>query len=115
MLMCGCLISSPIAQQVSKPAKHHQIIATAAMNPPAPMFSRNAGVSTKFGNTTLGIIVRNQMTATPQKKNMKPFCRRPVSCTPRTLVMMKPMSTMHAITVSSIGSSTPNAANIVLK
>lgn len=27
-LMRGCLISSPSAQQVSKPAKHHQIMAT---------------------------------------------------------------------------------------
>ena len=115
MLMCGYLISSPMAQHVSKPAKHHQIMATAAMNPPAPMPERKSGVSTKFGSETLGTMVTNQMIATPQKKNMKPFCKRPVICTPHTFVMMNATSTMHASTVSPTGSSTPNAANIVLK
>ena len=63
-------------QQVSKPAKHHQIMATAAMNPNASMEPKKVGAVTKVGRLTSGIMVRNQMTATPQKKNMKPFCKR---------------------------------------
>ncbi len=55
------------------------------------------------------------MTATPQKKNMKPFCRRPVICTPRTLVTMNSTSAMQASTTSGTGSSMPMARKTVLK
>ena len=115
MLICGWRISSPMAQHVSKPAKHHQIMATAAMNPPLPRSPMKSGAVTKFGSCTLGIMVRNQMAATPQKKNMKPFCSLPVSSTPRTLAMMNATSAMMAMTTSSTGSSTPNARKMVLK
>ena len=102
-------------QQVSKPAKHHQIMATAAMNPNASMEPKKVGAVTKVGRLTSGIMVRNQMTATPQKKNMKPFCRRPVICTPRTLVTMNSRSAAQASTTSGTGSSTPTARKMVLK
>ena len=74
-----------------------------------------SGAVTKFGSCTLGIMVRNQMAATPQKKNMKPFCSLPVSSTPCTLAMMNATSAMMAMTTSSTGSSMPNARKMVLK
>ena len=62
-----------------------------------------------------GIMVRNQITATPQKKNMKPFCKRPAILTPQTLAMMKPAVTTTAMATSEKGSVTPKAEKSVLK
>jgi len=90
-------------------------MATAAMNPKASRDPRKSGVVTKVGRLTSGTIVRNQMTATPQKKNMNPFCKRPVICTPRTLVTMNSKSAAQASTTSGTGSSTPTARKMVLK
>ena len=55
------------------------------------------------------------MRAHPQKKNMNPFCRRPVICTPRTFVIVNATSAAQACATSSTGSSTPKARNTVLK
>ena len=63
----------------------------------------------------LGIIISAQIMATPQKKNMKPFWRRPVISVPRMFVTMKRTMGMAASSTSLIGSSTPNARNSVLK
>ena len=88
---------------------------TPAAKPIVLSFGRNEGACTKLGRLTSGIIVRNQMTATPQKKNMKPFCSLPESLTPQTLATMKQAVTTTAIATSEKGSVTPKAAKSVLK
>lgn len=96
ILIFGKRISSPIATQASNPAKHHQIMQTAPMKVKSLSLAINSGDFTKFGSSMFGIMVRNQMAATPQKKNIKPFCSRPVSLTPKTLAIMKPIVTINA-------------------
>ena len=62
-----------------------------------------------------GIMVRNQMAATPQKKNIRPFCSRPVSLTPKTLAIMKPIVTINATATLDNGICQPKARQSVLK
>ena len=104
MLMRGYLISSPIATHASNPAKHHQIMHTAAPKLMSADCGRKEGVCTKAGSEMFGIIVRNQMTATPQKKNMKPFCSLPAILTPQTFATIKPSVTTSASATSETGS-----------
>ena len=115
MLIWGYLISSPIDTADSKPAKHHQIMHMAAKNDSGVVWEMKSGGVMKVGRRTLGTIVRNQMRATPQKKNIDAFCTRPESPTPKTLTIVKPATTNAASTASSMGRSMPRAKKIVLK
>ena len=115
ILIFGKRISSPIATQASKPAKHHQIMHTAPINVKSLSFAMNSGDFTKFGSSIFGIIVRNQIAATPQKKNIKPFCSRPVNLTPKTLAIMKTIVTINATATSDNGICHPKARQSVLK
>ena len=76
---------------------------------------RNEGRATKAGRLTFGIIIRNQSAATPQKKNMKPFWRRPVSFTPMRFETVKAAVTTTARATSPIGRARPQADRSVLK
>lgn len=114
MLMWGYLISSLMEQQASKPAKHHQIMATLAITLWGPK-ERKSGFSTKLGRLMLGIIIKNHTMATPQKKNMKALAMRPVISTPLALRRVKNRMHRQASTRSLTGSSTPKAENMVLK
>ena len=113
--MRGYMISSPMATHASKPAKHHQIMQTLAAKLICPSLGKNDGACTKEGRLMLGIMVRNQITATPQKKNIKPFCSRPAILTPQTLATMKPAVMTTAMATSEKGSVTPKAEKSVLK
>jgi len=114
ILIWGYFISSPIAQQVSNPAKHHHISATLPIKLLGEK-STKSGICTKFSRCTFGSMVINHIIATPQKKNMKPFCKRPVISTPRIFVKMNTMTAALAIATSLTGSSNPKARNRVLK
>ena len=79
-LSCGYSISSPMAQQVSKPAKHHQTSATQGKNAPAAWGAADA----KYALSKAGAMDSTHTRATPQKKNRNPFCSRPPSWAPRS-------------------------------
>ena len=87
----------------------------AAKNERGLLASMKSGVVTKVGRLTLGIIVKNQIAATPQKKNIAAFCTRPETSTPNTLTTVNPATTIAARMTSEMGSSMPKARKMVLK
>lgn len=101
-----------MAQQVSNPAKHHQMRQT---HPRKPLGVRLDGSGTATGPPPVreGRRESTQTAATPQKKKRNPFCSRPVISTPRTASSKKTTRVMQATHRSERGSSIPRAPSRV--